>query len=202
MPGVARADCHGDGTPNRPAASGRNAAADVPSACRRPRTSPLICARPSSAVSGSREPACRACRALAQRYSVNRDTLTRPGKDGQPPGASASAASQSSYIKVRSVFCDRAEPIRAQQVAVARPADPAGLHRPDNLACRPGAVRGPARASRHRRRRCRSRGLQRSGGAGSHESRDMGPARHDPWRTVSRPAARPSRPARGVLPGA
>jgi hypothetical protein len=36
---------------------------------------------------------------------------------------------------VRSVFCDRAEPVGAQQVAAARPADPAGLYRPDNLAC-------------------------------------------------------------------
>ena len=202
MPGVARADCHGDGTPNRPAASGRNAAADVPSACRRPRTSPLICARPSSAVSGSREPAWPRmqgpCPAV-QRQPGHAD----PARLGRPAGRRAGiCGAQSLYIKVRSVSCDQAEPARAQQVAVARPADPAGLYRPDNLACRPGAVRGPARASRHRRRRCRSRGLQRSGGAGSHESRDMGPARHGRWRTVSRPAARPSRPARGVLPGA
>jgi hypothetical protein len=65
---------------------------DVPWAFRCARRSPLICECPSSAVSGSREPACRACRALARWYSVSRVALTRPGQDGQLAGASAYAA--------------------------------------------------------------------------------------------------------------
>ena len=174
MPGFARADCHGDGTPNRPVVSGRNAAADVPSACRRPRTSPLICARPSSAASGSREPAWPRmqgpCPAV-QRQPGHAD----PARLGRPAGRRAGiCGAQSLYIKVRSVSCDQAEPARAQQVAVARPADPAGLYRPHALACRPRTVRGPAQASRRRPRRCRSCGPQRSGRAGSHESRRPG----------------------------
>jgi len=155
-------------------------------------------------LGGEREPGAGLPRMQGPCPAVQRQPgHADPARLGRPAGRRAGiCGAQSLYIKVRSVSCDQAEPARAQQVAVARPADPAGLYRPDNLACRPGAVRGPARASRHRRRRCRSRGLQRSGGAGSHESRDMGPARHGRWRTVSRPAARPSRPARGVLPGA
>ena len=42
------------------------------------RISQLICGRASRTGSGSREPVCPACRALAQRFRVNRDTLARP----------------------------------------------------------------------------------------------------------------------------
>src|SRR6516162_5819818 len=44
--------------------------------------------------SGEREPepACRVCRAVARWYSVNRNTLTRPGQYGQRAGASADVA--------------------------------------------------------------------------------------------------------------
>jgi len=163
------------------------------------RRSPLICARRSSAVSGGREPACRACRAVARWYSVNRDTLTRPGP-GRPPGRRAGGCgAQSLYMKVRSVFCDRAEPVRAQQVAVARPADSAGLYRPDNLSCRPGArprtgAGTPAPATT----------LPIVWSSAIWQSRiarksPTGPVQHGRSSTASRPK---SRPAGGVLPGA
>src|SRR5271169_484659 len=60
----ARAHCHGDGTPIRSGASGTKAAEDVPSALSRYRLSWLICKRPSSAVSGNREPTYTASRAF------------------------------------------------------------------------------------------------------------------------------------------
>ena len=79
MPGFARADCHGDGTPIRSGTSGKKAAADVPWACR--------CARYIAAdlrapvPGGEREPGAGLPRMQGSCpwYSVNRNTPTRPG---------------------------------------------------------------------------------------------------------------------------
>jgi len=126
VPGFARADCHGDGTPIRPGASGTKPAADVPQACRCTRRSPLICERRSPAVSGSREPALPRMQGpcpAAQRHPEHAD----PARPGRPAGrCGGGCGAQSCHIKVRSVFCDRADSVRAQQVAVAGPRIPQG----------------------------------------------------------------------------
>jgi len=117
VPGFARARCHGDGTPVGPGASGMKAAADAPPGVARYRVSRLICGRGSPAGSGSREPVCPACRALAQRHGINQDTLAGP-RLGRPAGRRADGCgAQSEYIPVRSVLCDRAQSAGAQQLA-------------------------------------------------------------------------------------
>ena len=77
---------------------------------------------------GEREPGAGLPRMQGRCPLVQRrpDTLTRLGR-GRPgwPVRRRSGA-QSSHIKVRSVFCGRAESVRAQQVAVAGPRIPQG----------------------------------------------------------------------------
>ena len=93
VPEFARAHCHGDGTPIRPGASGRKAAADVlPGVSQYPHIAADLQA-PVLGGQREREPACRACQALNRRYGVNRDTLARSaGWDGRLADASADAA--------------------------------------------------------------------------------------------------------------
>ena len=77
-------------------------------------------------LSREREPGAGlpACRALAQWYGVNRDTLAGR-RLGRPAGRRVGGyGAQSEYIKVRSVVYDRAESVRAQQVAAAGPQIP------------------------------------------------------------------------------
>ncbi len=103
MPGFARAYCHGDGTPILSGASGTKAAAHAPLGVSQYRLSRLICRRPTSAASGNREPACRACRAL---HSGTGSTRTRwPGPRLRRPveWRVGRCGAQSEYIKVRSV---------------------------------------------------------------------------------------------------
>jgi len=173
VPGFARADCHGDGTPIRPGPSGRKAAADVPQACRCTRTSPLICARRSSAVSGSREPACPHAGRLPGGTASTWTHWPGPARTASWPARRRMRRPKFAHESAVGLL----RPGGAGQSAAGsgrRPVNPAGLYRPHNLACRPDAVRRPARASRRRRRRCRSRGPRQSGGPGSHESRRYG----------------------------
>jgi len=101
VPGFARAHCHGDGTPIRPGPSGKKAGEDVPPGLSRHRLSQLICRRPTSAVSGNREPASPACRALHSGTVRLRHAGPGTGYGGQLKDAPVDAARKVSTEKCR-----------------------------------------------------------------------------------------------------
>ena len=149
VPGFARAHCHGDGTPIRPGTSGTKTVADVPPGVSRYPVSRLICGRASSAGSGSREPAYPACRTLAQRYGVNRDTLAgrRPGR---PAGRrlGGNGGKMSTFQCGRSSTTGLSPPVHCRYRSPARRS--AGPYRLDGLACRPLSWDSQARSGRLR----------------------------------------------------
>ncbi len=123
MPGFARADRHGDGTPIRPGTSGRKARADVPPGVSRYRISRLICGRPSSAQRAGSRFAPHAGPCIAVRG--------QPGHASPAPRLGRLAGrriggcgAQSEYIPQRSVVCYRAESAGAQQLAATGPQVP------------------------------------------------------------------------------
>ena len=124
VPGFARADCHGDGTPIRPGASGTKAAADVLPGVSRYRLSRLICRRPTSAGAGV---GSRLTPHAGPLPSGTGSTGTRwlGSRLRRPVGRRVGGyGAQSEYIKVRSVVDDRAESAGAQQVAATGPQIP------------------------------------------------------------------------------
>ena len=193
MPGFARADCHGDGTPIRSGSIGQEGGGGRSLGLS---LHPYIAADLRAPIlGGEREPGAGLPRMQGPCPVVQR----QPGhadqaRLGRPAGRCVGVCgAQSEYIKVRSVFCDRAESIRAQQVAVAGPRIPqACIGRTIWL-----AVQVPFEDQR---------GQAGVGGevadrvvlgdladAGSYGSRNMGPARRGRWRTASRSASRSSR---------
>ena len=192
MPGFVRADCHGDGTPIRSGASGKKAAADVPPGVSRYRLSRLICRRPTSAVSGNREPACPACRALHSGTGSTGTHWPGPRLRLSVGRRVSGCGAQSEYIKVRSVVDDRAGSASAQQVAATGPQVPQA--RSAERSGLPSRCRASADASKPASRgRLPSVwssviGRSRSRGAGTRGSRRCEPARRGRRRTASRSA--------------
>ena len=123
MPGFARADCHGDGTPIRPGASGTKAAPDVLPDVLRYRLSADLQAPNfgSKRESGADLPRMQG---PAQRHGVDRGTLARVPATAASWTARRRMRAQSEYIKVRSVVDDRAESAGAQQVVATGPQIP------------------------------------------------------------------------------
>ena len=123
MLGFARADCHGDGTPIRSGTSGRKGRRTFPESS----AAPYIAADLRAPVcDGKREPGAGLPRMqgscpVVQRRPEHADQA----RSGQPAGRCVGVCgAQNCYTKVRSVFCDQAESIRAQQAAVAGPRIP------------------------------------------------------------------------------
>ena len=206
VPGFARADCHGDGTPIRPGASGTKAAEDVPPGLSRYRLSRLICRRPTSAVSGNWEPTYPACRAFPSGTGSTGTRWLGSRLRRSVGGRVGGYGAQSEYIKVRSVVDDRAESAGAQQVVAIGPQIPqARLIRSSGLPsrCHKGHRREQqAPATRLLIRRSSVISRADHCGAGPPGSRRCEPARpavaggqHHGQRGLHAPEVRPPRPS-------
>src|SRR6516165_1893745 len=157
VPGFARAGCHGDGTSIRFGTSGTNAADDAPPRLSQYWLSRLICWRPTSALSESREAAYPRMHGLVQRYGSIRTRRLEPDY-GRPAGRRAGGCgAQSKYIAVRSVAGKPGSVRRQISGFMTRRSSPGrsppfGTQTPVDRRANPQKVRNPRLPSRRDRK--------------------------------------------------